>query len=64
MKQDPFYVKDSLSSQFDDEDKIRKQKRLDFMEQHALHIPTSLGILQTSTRVMYILFQVQFMRSY
>ena len=33
MKQDPFYVKDSLSSQFDDEDKIRKQKRLDFMEQ-------------------------------
>ena len=33
MKDDPFYVKDSLSSQFDNEDKIRKQKRLDFMEQ-------------------------------
>ena len=33
MKQDPFYVKDSLSSQFDYEDKIRKQKKLDFMEQ-------------------------------
>ena len=33
MKEDPFYVKDSLSSQFDKEDKIRKQKRLDFMEQ-------------------------------
>ena len=33
MKQDPFYIKDSLTSQFDDEDKIRKQKRLDFMEQ-------------------------------
>ena len=33
MKSDPFYVKDSLSSQFDNEDKIRQQKRLDFMEQ-------------------------------
>ena len=33
MRQDPFYVKDSLSSQFDNEDKIRKQKRMDFMEQ-------------------------------
>ena len=33
MRDDPFYVKDSLSSQFDNEDKIRKQKRLDFMEQ-------------------------------
>jgi hypothetical protein len=33
MKDDPFYVKDSLSSQFDNEDKIRRQKRLDFMEQ-------------------------------
>ena len=33
MKEDPFYVKDSLSSQFDKEDKIRKQKRLDFAEQ-------------------------------
>ena len=32
MKSDPFYVKDSLSSQFDNEDKIRQQKRLDFME--------------------------------
>ena len=33
MSSDPFYVKDSLSSQFDKEDKIRKQKRLEFMEQ-------------------------------
>ena len=33
MKSDPFYVKDSLSSQFDNEDKIRQQKRLEFMEQ-------------------------------
>ena len=33
MKEDPFYVKDSLSSQFDKEDKIRQQKRLDFVEQ-------------------------------
>ena len=33
MRQDPFYVKDSMSSQFDNEDKIRKQKRMDFMEQ-------------------------------
>ena len=33
MKSDPFYVKDSLSSQFDNEDKIRQQKKLEFMEQ-------------------------------
>ena len=33
MSSDPFYVKDSLSSQFDKEDKIRQQKRLEFMEQ-------------------------------
>ena len=33
MKSDPFYVKDSLSSQFDNEDKMRQQKRLEFMEQ-------------------------------
>ena len=33
MKSDPFYVKDSLSSQFDNEDKMREQKRLEFMEQ-------------------------------
>ena len=33
MKSNPFYVKDSLSSQFDNEDAIRQQKRLDFMEQ-------------------------------
>ena len=33
MKKDPFYVQDSLSSQFDNEDKIRQQKKLDFMEQ-------------------------------
>ena len=33
MSKDPFYVKDSLSSQFDNEDKIRQQKKLDFMEQ-------------------------------
>ena len=33
MSSDPFYVKDSLSSQFDQEDKIRQQKRLEFMEQ-------------------------------
>ena len=33
MKSDPFYVKDSLSSQFDNEDKIRQQRRLEFMEQ-------------------------------
>ena len=33
MKSDPFYVQDSLSSQFDNEDKIRQQKKLDFMEQ-------------------------------
>ena len=33
MTKEPFYVKDSLSSQFDNEDKIRKQKKLDFMEQ-------------------------------
>ena len=33
MSSDPFYVKDSLSSQFDNEDKIRQQKKLEFMEQ-------------------------------
>ena len=33
MSSAPFYVKDSLSSQFDKEDKIRQQKRLEFMEQ-------------------------------
>ena len=33
MKSDPFYVNDSLSSQFDNEDKIRQQKKLEFMEQ-------------------------------
>ena len=33
MKSNPFYVKDSLSSQFDNEDKIRQQKKLEFMEQ-------------------------------
>ena len=33
MKSNPFYVKDSLSSQFDNEDKMREQKRLEFMEQ-------------------------------
>ena len=33
MKSAPFYVKDSLSSQFDNEDKMRQQKRLEFMEQ-------------------------------
>ena len=33
MKSDLFYVKDSLSSQFDNEDKIRQQKKLEFMEQ-------------------------------
>ena len=36
MKNEPFYVKDSLSSQFDNEDKIRNQKRLDFMEQQKI----------------------------
>ena len=33
MKNDPFYVQDSLSSQIENEDKIRRQKKLDFMEQ-------------------------------
>ena len=33
MNKDPFYVKDSLSSQFDNEEKIRNQKRIEFMEQ-------------------------------
>ena len=33
MKKDSLYVKDSLSSQFDNEDKIRKQKKMDFIEQ-------------------------------
>ena len=33
MKKDSLYVQDSLSSQIDNEDKIRKQKKMDFIEQ-------------------------------
>ena len=33
MKKDSLYIQDSLSSQFDNEDKIRKQKKMDFIEQ-------------------------------
>ena len=33
MKKDSLYVQDSLSSQFDNEDRIRKQKKMDFIEQ-------------------------------
>ena len=33
MNRNPFYEKDSMSSQFDKEDQIRQQKKIDFMEQ-------------------------------